>query len=154
MTMPATPSPLTVVVVDDDVVIARVLARAVAAEGHEAIALTDATQALRVVGERKVDIVLCDRQMPGMTGSELLTMLAGQHPGITRALMSFFVSGDELTQVINASRAQYLLQKPFRLTEVRELLSYAVAERGGAYGQRATPAHAGSTSLMRVDPGA
>jgi DNA-binding response OmpR family regulator len=68
-----------VLIVDDDVDVARALVRLLRAAGHPAAAVHDGDAALAFVrggsGERLVDFVVLDLNLPGMSGFEVLTAL-------------------------------------------------------------------------------
>lgn len=137
--------PLNVLVADDDVAAARALGRIVESGGHNVVLLHDARDAMRVVRDRSIDVVLADERMPGMTGSELLATLARLHPRTFRVLMSCALACDRVVDVVNHARVGYLLRKPFHIEEVRELLRFAEADRriaGSVVAARSRPLEA------------
>lgn len=70
-----------VLVVDDDRTIRRLLGSLLRAAGHTVFELDTAESALRLVEERKVDLVCTDARMPGMTGLQLAAAIrAAGHP--------------------------------------------------------------------------
>jgi CheY-like chemotaxis protein len=68
--LPDTLPPARILIVDDDPVMVRVLARILAPMG-EILFATDGESALRMVRERSPDAVLLDVEMPGMSGFEV-----------------------------------------------------------------------------------
>ncbi len=78
-------------VVDDDALQRTISAAALRAIGfaelHEA---GDGAQALQIVAQsqRSVDLALCDLDMAGMDGIQMLSRLAREHPGIAVVLLS------------------------------------------------------------------
>ena len=71
-----TPSNLTILVVDDLELMRRVTVTQLRGLGYEKILIaSDGAAALRMIRERKVDIVLSDLNMPVMTGLELLRVI-------------------------------------------------------------------------------
>ena len=77
--------------VDDDALQRTISAAALRAIGfaelHEA---GDGAQALQIVAQsqRSVDLALCDLDMAGMDGIQMLSRLAREHPGIAVVLLS------------------------------------------------------------------
>jgi len=70
---------LTVLIVDDSTVMRRMVARSLELSGvppYELCEAADGLEALRIIRELWVDIVLCDLHMPGMDGLELVRHLA------------------------------------------------------------------------------
>ena len=62
---------MNVVVVDDDPLVRLVLAKAVTSLGHVSMPAETGADALRLVERERVDVVISDWMMPGMTGLEL-----------------------------------------------------------------------------------
>jgi PAS domain S-box-containing protein len=112
-----------VLVVDDEPLIGRSVARMLARE-HEVVCLTDPRQALsRLVGGERFDLVLCDVMMPEMNGVEFLAQLELKRPGAGAAVV--FITGGPFTAAAqdfleHSDRTQ--LQKPFEAEALRELL--------------------------------
>lgn len=73
---------------------------------------------LRKLDEHKIDILLTDVMMPGMSGLELATIVNQQHPDIQIIALSMNGEGSVVEQLINeASIAGYLLKQ----TDAQEL---------------------------------
>lgn len=56
--------------------------------GYEVLTANSAKEALDVAGSRKLDLVLCDHLMPGMTGVELAQEIKGRYPNLPVVLLS------------------------------------------------------------------
>lgn len=67
-----------VLIVDDHVDSAELLAEVLGAQGHEARVAHDPTSAVRAALELKPEVVILDIGLPGMTGYELLQVLREQ----------------------------------------------------------------------------
>ena len=61
-----------VLIVDDEDSHVDILSRRLSRCGYEVISASDGEQALRMLEESRVDLVLLDQMMPGMTGTEVL----------------------------------------------------------------------------------
>lgn len=68
----------TVLVVDDEEPVRRYLARVMADEGYQVLAAGDGLEALALLEQSptRIDLVITDVLMPGMTGPELAARLA------------------------------------------------------------------------------
>jgi CheY-like chemotaxis protein len=64
--------PITVLIIDDAVHIRRLVARMLEQAGFNTLEAPDGLQGLRLLKERKPDIVTCDISMPLMDGHEFL----------------------------------------------------------------------------------
>jgi CheY-like chemotaxis protein len=95
----------TVLVVDDEESLRRYLARVMADEGYRVLVAGDGLEALAVLEDSptRVDLVITDVLMPGMTGTELAAQLAAK-PSPPAVL---FISGSH-TEVPGP-----LIKKPF-----------------------------------------
>jgi CheY-like chemotaxis protein len=87
-----------VLIVDDtpaNLKLARVL---LTAEGYDVHVAADADEALRVLGERRPDLILMDIQLPGMDGLELTRRIkadARTRRVVIVAMTSYAMKGDE-----------------------------------------------------------
>lgn len=63
----------TVLVVDDNAEYLATAARLVGREGHEVLTATSGQEALAILRERRVDLMLVDYFMPGMTGEQVVS---------------------------------------------------------------------------------
>jgi EAL domain-containing protein (putative c-di-GMP-specific phosphodiesterase class I) len=77
-----------VLVVDDDVDVARVLQRLLEAEGRQVVVVHDGPSAARAVLGRPFDVVLSDIHMPGMSGVELLRTVREHDPDVPVILIT------------------------------------------------------------------
>lgn len=77
-----------VLLVDDEAHILSALRRALRREGYELLAATSAAEALELLEERRVDLVLSDQKMPGTSGLELLRRVSERYPDVARLLIT------------------------------------------------------------------
>ncbi len=77
----------TILVVDDEssyVESVRDLLR----QQYRVLGTTDPLEALRILEEHEVHIVLAEQRMPGMSGLELLRLVRDKHPSVIRLITS------------------------------------------------------------------
>ncbi len=85
-----------VLVIDDESLLARALAR-ILARDHDVEALTSAAPAAdRIAAGERWDVILCDLLMPGMTGMDLAERVAQDAPGLLPRLV--FITGGACTE--------------------------------------------------------
>ena len=101
-----------VLLVDDEVRYARILARVLEAEGHRAEVAHSPAEALARVKERAFDVVVSDIRMPGMDGVQLVTSLRELAPDTDLALMTAFATVETAVAALRLGVRDYLL-KPF-----------------------------------------
>jgi len=123
---PAEPRPSRVLVVDDEPLVADVLAGLL--HGHEVTVAHSASAALDEVRNRDgFDVVFCDLMMPGMSGTELHERLNDEHPELAERMI--FVTGGQFTERARSFLARVsnpTLSKPFSRSEVLRPLAERV----------------------------
>ena len=67
----------TIAVIDDDVYIGDLLQELLCREGYRVLRAYSGTEALLLLKQEKVDLILLDLMLPGLSGEELLPRLAG-----------------------------------------------------------------------------
>lgn len=82
------------------------------------VALT-AQEALQILRDEKIDVLVSDQRMPGMTGVELLERVATEFPEVLRFMLTGFSDFDPLVDAINNGRIQGYFSKPLNPDEVR-----------------------------------
>jgi EAL domain-containing protein (putative c-di-GMP-specific phosphodiesterase class I)/CheY-like chemotaxis protein len=109
----------TVLVVDDEAPLRRLLGVALADAGYGVVEARGGRQALDLISHASYDLVLLDVRMPGMSGLEVLRVLRSRPE--TRALPVIMVTGaDEVADTIgglDAGATDYVV-KPFDVEEV------------------------------------
>ena len=115
-----------VLLVDDEAKIRRVLGDALRDEGHDVVEVERAQPARQLLEERLFDVLLVDNVMPDMTGLELIRDLTASVPEAERPQVVMMTAHATVENAIEAMKlgAIDFLQKPF---EVDELL--VVVER-------------------------
>ena len=127
-----------VLVVDDDALVARAVARSLGKADVVTTAASAAEALAHIEGGERFDAVLCDLMMPQMTGMELHARVAERDPELARRMV--FVTGGAFTDaaarfVADATNA--VVEKPFEAARLREAVERASA--GVAAPARALP---------------
>lgn len=120
-----------VLLIDDDVLLRRVVARMLLADGHEVVTAQDGARGLTVFRHEHPDMVITDMVMPVQQGSETILELRRENPAIKIIAISGGgrASGSELLDTARLLGADDVIEKPFRVDEllrhVRELAARA-----------------------------
>ena len=88
MTSGVAKQPPTLLIVDDEAQILSALKRSLRSEGYEIVAVENAAAALRILGARRIDVILSDHKMPGMSGVQMLERAAAMSPNTVRMLIT------------------------------------------------------------------
>ncbi|MFY0598026.1 MAG: response regulator [Cyclobacteriaceae bacterium] len=70
-------------------------------------------EALVILKENKIDIVVSDHRMPGMSGTELLSKVYKLNPTIRRMILSGFIKIDELKDASEDFGVHDYVSKPW-----------------------------------------
>jgi CheY-like chemotaxis protein len=115
----------TVLVVDDNRDSALAIAQLLELSGHSAIAAFSVREALDVLDERSIDIVLSDIRMPDVDGFDLLRVLRHRFPALPIILMS----GLPITSDDVVPQGASVLTKPFTIEDLQGLLQQKLPQR-------------------------
>ncbi|GBC83240.1 Transcriptional regulatory protein ZraR [bacterium HR10] len=119
---------LSVLIVEDDVQLAEVLARFLRKQGFEVETAADARTALEAMLERVFDIVLSDLRLPDRSGIELLQEIKRAFPVTIVLMMTAFSSIDSAVEAVRMGADDYL-SKPLQLEDVRMRIERALERR-------------------------
>jgi anti-anti-sigma factor len=115
-----------ILIVDDDKLVLKALEMTLINEGYEVLSATNGHDALQMLQEHAISIVICDQRMPEMKGVELLSRAKIIKPETLRILLTG--NGDLQTakEAINIGQVNQFLEKPWDnellISIVRELM--------------------------------
>jgi PAS domain S-box-containing protein len=118
---------LLVLAVDDDSLVLTNMAAMLEDLGHRALTASSAAEALVVLGDHAVDLVITDYAMPQMTGLQLASEIQVRKPGLRTILATGYA---ELPP--GADDALPRLSKPFNQAELARVLSGLAPTRAAA----------------------
>ncbi len=101
-----------VLLVDDEPLVTRALQRQLHAEPYQIIEAASAAAALEALADHDVHVVVSDEQMPGMSGSELLSAIRRDYPSVIRIVLSGQASLEAVVRAINDGEVYRYLMKP------------------------------------------
>lgn len=93
---------------------------------YRVITAESASDALRILSQTQVHIVLSDQRMPTMTGVELLKRVLAEYPKVIRILVTAYSDFDSVIKSINESRIFYYLPKPWIKEDVKQMIHNAL----------------------------
>lgn len=114
-------SPQTVLLVEDEQSLRKLIRSTLVELGHFVLEARDAFEALEIAGKTPgaIDLLLTDVVMPGMSGRALATKLTALRPGTRVLYMSGYTDGAVATHGVLESGITFL-RKPFTRTELTE----------------------------------
>ncbi len=124
-------SPATILLVDDDPLIRDLGRELLEHLGFRVATAADAVQALETFQSlERVDLVILDYQLPGLNGFQLFQELKALDAGVRVLMASGYLSAREMAR-LQESGVQGIIDKPFRLAELRQRIQAALASSSG-----------------------
>lgn len=120
----------TVLFVDDQEEILFLIKRMLKDESYTMLFAKSGQEALELIQENPVDVVVTDIIMPGISGLELLDVIKQSHPRIVRIVLSGFSHIPTLLSAINHGKIYRYITKPWHVDEeakqiIRDALEYS-----------------------------
>jgi DNA-binding NtrC family response regulator len=83
-------------------------------------------EALQIIGEKDIDVIVADHRMPQMTGVEVLTQVRAMSPRTVRILLTGYADLDAVEGSINEGEVFRFLTKPCPPDQLRSTVALAV----------------------------
>ena len=130
--LPATVKP-TLLLVDDEESILNSLRRLLRGQPYEVLLATSGAQALEIMEQRPVDLVMSDARMPNMDGATLLAHVHQHYPDTLRIMLTGYADPSAIIKAINEGQIHRYISKPWHdeemLLTLRQSLAYQYCER-------------------------
>jgi response regulator RpfG family c-di-GMP phosphodiesterase len=114
-----------ILVVDDEAAILETMAELLRRD-YEPLVTSDVEEALLLLAEQDIALLMADQRMPGMSGVELLAQAALISPETVRVIFTGYSDIDAIAQAINRGRVFSYVAKPWRPPELLDLVSACV----------------------------
>jgi two-component system NtrC family response regulator len=102
----------TILIVDDEINYTRILAAILEDEGFETLTTNSGPEALQVLAESDVDLVLTDMKMPAMDGIDLLELVKKEDADLPVIMMTAHGTVEKAVEAMQKGAYNYIL-KPF-----------------------------------------
>jgi len=124
-----------VLLVDDNATLRSVTSRILESAGYRVLCVGSAVEALATSRrfDGKVDLLLTDVVMPGMSGTALAPALSRERTDLAIIYMSGYTD-EQITRRGVSTRGVYFLQKPFTPLELLEHVRRVLDERASPKG--------------------
>lgn len=119
----------TVLFVDDEEKVLTSLKRGLLDEPYEALFANSAKEAIEILQQKPVHVIVTDMRMPEMGGLQLLMVVKEKYPEIIRMVLSGYTQVSTLLTAINQGEIYRFITKPWKLEEdfkpaIRQALEY------------------------------
>jgi DNA-binding response OmpR family regulator len=129
--MSAVSSQRVVLMIDSDELAARRAAEVLSGQGHQCHCVADVEPARQAVRSMRLDLILCDVQLPSGSGLELSRQLRAE--SMRRDIPVMFLSAWQRPDVVHRvydSRGAYYLRKPYDPDVLVAIVSRALSSPG------------------------
>jgi len=113
-----------ILIVDDERVALKNLEHVMKKEGYEVTATQSGANALKLLEEQAFDVVLTDLRMEKVDGLQILKKSRELHPDSEVVMITGFATLESAVETMKHG-AYYYIAKPFKLDEVRKVVSEA-----------------------------
>jgi DNA-binding NtrC family response regulator len=107
-----------ILIVDDEPANLRTLER-LFRDQYQVMTAGSGTQALDILGQHDVALLITDQRMPGMTGIELLKNTVSLRPRMVRMILTGYTDIEALVEAINCGEVYRYVTKPWNNDELR-----------------------------------
>lgn len=116
--------------IDDQEEILDLIKLRLASENYEKIFTHKVDEALQILENDKIDVLVTDIFMPELGGLDLLQILKEKYPWIVRVVLSGFSQVNTVLEAVNKGDIYRFITKPWRVDEagkqiLRDALSYS-----------------------------
>jgi DNA-binding NtrC family response regulator len=117
--------PYKIMIVDDEAANLRLLER-LFRNDYEVTTAESGEEALRLLDQHEVALLITDQRMPGMTGVELVKRTATVRPRMVRIILTGYTDVETLVEAINSGHVYKYVTKPWNNDELRLTVSRAL----------------------------
>jgi response regulator RpfG family c-di-GMP phosphodiesterase len=103
----------TVLCVDDELNILHSLKRLLRRENYRLLTAGSGFEALEMLKQNEVHLVVSDQRMPDMSGTEFLSRVKDDYPNIMRIILTGYTEVDSITESINKGHIYKFFLKPW-----------------------------------------
>ena len=107
----------TILFVDDEVNVLNSLRRGLIDENFKSVFANSGAEALKILENQEVHVIVSDMKMPGMNGLELLKITKEKYPDIVRIVLSGYTQLSQVLATINNADIFKFITKPWKLEE-------------------------------------
>jgi DNA-binding NtrC family response regulator len=91
----------------------------------EVFTCTNPVEAYNIIGDKGIQIVITDHNMPAMSGVEFLESISQDYPDVQRILLTGYSELVPVVEAVNKGKVFRILTKPFNMKEISKMVSEA-----------------------------
>ncbi len=118
----------TLLFVDDEESVLRALKRIFLEENYTIHTACSAEEAIEIMEQEKVHLIISDHRMPGMTGAELLRIIKERWPDTIRIMLTGYADIQSIMGAVNDGAVYKFITKPWNDEDLRLTVSLALQQ--------------------------
>lgn len=103
-----------ILLVDDEAQVLAALRRLLRHQDYQVLTAESAAQALEILGQQDIQVVMSDFRMPGMGGEELMLKIKQDYPQIVGILLTGYAELHSVIRLLNDGAVYRFLEKPWQ----------------------------------------
>jgi DNA-binding response OmpR family regulator len=124
-------APGRILVIDDEAVVKELLARVLGRAGHDVVTVSNGEEALRELAKGRYDLLIIDKNMPGMSGLEVMRLVREHEPHLRAILITAFPTKESEVEAKELGIHAYVV-KPFGIVSMIATVDEAIRAGRGA----------------------
>jgi len=116
-----------ILIIEDEVLLAKSLARSLMGRGHECVTAASAEDGLKMLEKLPADIVLVDLQLPGMSGFEAMKKIRQRDPDTAVIVVTAFGTMASAVEAMRSGASDFL-RKPLDTEELALAVERALTD--------------------------
>ncbi|WP_417909881.1 sigma-54-dependent transcriptional regulator [Candidatus Electronema sp. PJ] len=146
-----------ILVIDDEQTAVRNLQHILNKEGYEVLVTQSSQNALKLLEQHSLDLVLTDLRMPNVDGMEILRRVKELSPDTEVVMITGYATVSSAISAMKMGAYHYVI-KPYKLDEVRQVVREALEKRrlrreNMELKERLAKKAQGGVSILTEDPG-
>ena len=117
-----------ILLVDDEQSICSALNRTFRKNNFRVFEANSGEQALELLANNDIDVIVSDQRMPKMTGTELFSVVKNLYPKVGRIILSGHSDMQDLQEAINEAEVYRFLPKPWNEEQLLETVKNAIPQ--------------------------
>jgi len=118
-----------VLIVDDESIITDMLEDAFSREPYGVLSASSAEDAFPILAQEHVDVVISDEMMPGVSGSEFLSLVRQEYPDTIRMILTGHASLESAIRAINEGEIYRFFTKPCNVFDLAITIRQALEHK-------------------------
>jgi YesN/AraC family two-component response regulator len=125
-----------VLIVDDEETLTWSMAKSLSKDKdkYEVLIANNGREAIHLLNENKIDLVISDIRMPDINGLDLLVNIKKEHPQTKVIIMTAYGSSD-VQKEANRRGSLYYVEKPFEISDIRKIIIDLIGKKKGFRGK-------------------